>query len=132
MRIRKPIERWFPAPEDPDKAEVKIRHLTPGERQDISDQILSQDISYEQDAEGKLKPIMKSRTDSKADREKKLIARLVDWKNMFDEDGQPMECTPENIIKASRKIEGFLDFVLERAKILEDDIIAEAKIQEKN
>lgn len=134
MRIRRPLERWFTIPdEDPEKTEIKIKHLSPGELQDIMDSVIEQEIRYEPaDESGKIKPIVLQKNDTKRDRELTLLKRVVDWKNIYDEDGNPLECTPENIIRASREIEGFASFVNKKAEILAKDIKKEAEEQEKN
>jgi hypothetical protein len=42
MRITKITERWFDVPNDPDNARLKIKHLSPGEIQDIFDKVFIQ------------------------------------------------------------------------------------------
>jgi len=44
MRISKTVERWFEVPEDSDKAELKIKHLTPGEEANVFDEAFKQEI----------------------------------------------------------------------------------------
>lgn len=132
MRISKTIERWFEVPNDPDKGELKIRHLTPGETADIFDKVFKQEIKYKKDKKGKLIPSISQDTDKKLDRELTLTTAIVDWKNFFDKDGELMECTPENIIRASREIDGFNDLVGELREKLAEDIKQELEDQQKN
>lgn len=132
MRIRRPTERWFPCIGDPDEGSVLIKHLTPGEVQDISNQAMPQKYEYEPDEDGNLIPKLTVDMNTGMSRELTLIACIKDWKNFFDEDGNLLECTPENIIRASRKIEGFNDFIAECQNTLAEDIKNEERGQEKN
>ena len=132
MRISKPKERWFKMPGDPDEGEVKIKHLSPGERQDIFDKVFLQEIEYETGEQGKMIPKMKQVTDRKTDREQTLVRAVKDWKNFFDEDGKPLECNEKNIIRASREIEGFAEFVAECRQTMDEHIFEEEKELEKN
>jgi hypothetical protein len=54
-------------------------------------------------------------------------------KDIFDKkDGKPMECTPENVIRASRDIDGFTELVNEFREVLAEDIKMERENQKKN
>ena len=119
-------------PGDPDEGEVKIKHLSPGERQDIFDKVFLQEIEYETGEQGKMIPKMKQVTDRKKDREQTLVRAVKDWKNFFDEDGKPLECNEKNIIRASREIEGFAEFVAECRQTMDEHIFEEEKELEKN
>ncbi|HUT44386.1 MAG TPA: hypothetical protein VMW95_08615 [Desulfobacterales bacterium] len=133
MRISKVIERWFDVEGDPDKARLKIKHMLPGEITDIFDQVFEQKIDYKKTGKkGKLEPIFSQNTNKKLDRELTLSAVVVDWENMFDRDGKKMDCTPENIIRASRDIDGFTELVNEFREILTNDIKEEREDQKKN
>lgn len=133
MRIRKPLERWFPVENDPDNARILIKHLLPGEIQDISDVTFTQEVEYgASDEDGKLKPVIKQKNDRKTDREKTLVARVQNWENIFDADGAPLPFSKENVIRASREIDGFVEYVKKCADTLADDIANENKAQEKN
>jgi hypothetical protein len=50
----------------------------------------------------------------------------------FDKKDQPMVCTPENIIRASRQIEGFNELVTELREQLAEDIQKEKESQQGN
>ena len=56
MRISRQKERWFPCEGDPDEGSVLIKHLSPGEAQDIIDEVLPQKIDYELDDKGNMVP----------------------------------------------------------------------------
>jgi len=132
MRIIKTTERWFDVPDDPDRGRLKIKHLTPGETSDIFDKVFTQEIRYKKGAKGKFEPAISHNTDKKLDRELTLTKSIVDWENFFDKDNNPMECTPENIIKAGREIDGFNDLVTELRETLAEDIKKEREDQTKN
>ena len=132
MRISKPKERWFQIPNDPDNGRIKIRHLTPGERQDIMDLAYVQEIEYETDDEGNMTPKLKQSTNRKLDREETLMRSVVDWEKFFDEAGKPLKCTPENIVRASREIDGFAEHAHECRMKLEKDFEEDEKKLEKN
>ena len=130
MRIRKPTERWFKVPNDEDKAELLIKALTPGERFAIFDAAFKQEVTYESATDDK--PTVRQTTDKKADRIETAKAVIKDWKNIFDRDGTPLDCTPENIEKAVNGIEGFMVLVRECMDKLDADLEKEKKGQEKN
>jgi len=133
MRISKVIERWFDVEGDPDKARLKIKHMLPGETQDIFDQVFEQKVDYKKTGKkGKLEPTFSQNTNKKLDRELTLSTVVVGWENIFDRDGKPLECTPENVIRASRDIDGFTELVNEFREILAADIKGERENQKKN
>ena len=132
MRITKPIERWFDVPNDPDKAKIKITQLLPGELTDIFDEVFVQNVSYKKNEKGELEPVFSQATDKKKDRELTLTKAVVDWENFFDREGQPLGCDHENILRASREIEGFNTLVTELREKLAEDITQERKDQAKN
>jgi hypothetical protein len=129
MRIRKPTERWFKVPGDPDKAEIKIKALSPKERFRIYDAAFRQELYYEP---GEDKPRIRQTTDKDEDRMLTAKTAIVDWKAVYDIDGKLMDCTPENIASAVNEIDGFMSFVRECMNKLDEDLAAEKVGQEKN
>ena len=135
MRIQKTNERWFDVPNDPDKARLKIKHLSPGETQDIFDKVFVQDIKYKKVKKGKdqvFEPEFSQKTDKKLDREMTLKMTVVDWQNFFDQDGKDLKFSAENVVRASREIEGFNLLVTELREQLAKDIAEEKEQQLKN
>lgn len=132
MRITKPKERWFHVPDDPDEGKVLIRHLTPGERQDIFDRTMPQKVEYESDGQGSQVPVFSLDPDRATERDLTLKACVIGWEGFYDEDGAVMECTPDNIVKARREIEGFFEFITECRTVLDESILLEHEVQEKN
>ena len=132
MRITKPIERWFDVPNDSDKARIKVKRLLPGELTDIFDEVFDQNVSYKKNEKGELEPVFSQSTDKKKDRELTLTKAVVGWENFFDKEDQPLRCNEENILRASREIEGFNTLVTELREKLAEDITQERKDQAKN
>lgn len=135
MRIARPKERWFKVPNDADMAAVKIKQLSPGERQDIIDKAFDQKIIYRPDKDnpGKMVPIMSQKTNTRYDREETIVKSIVNWKNFFERDGKTtLPCTRANIIRAIREIDGFAGMVTDFRTQLDNDIEAEEKDLEKN
>lgn len=132
MRISKPKERWFPVPEDPDNARVKIRQISPGERNKIIDKAFSQEIDYVTDDSGNMVPKVHHVTNRQVDREETVKACVVDWESFFDEKGNVLKCTLENVVRALNEIDGFFEHVSECRKKMSEDIAHEDEEQEKN
>jgi len=132
MRIKKQIERWFEIPNDPDEGQILIKHLNPGEVSDIMDETFKQTIVYKaDDLDQDAKPEIIQEADRRKDREKTLTAAVVGWKKFYDQEGKPLKCTPENVIRASREIEGFDALVREFRDRLAEDLQEEAAKEEK-
>lgn len=131
MRIRKQVERWFDIPDDPDEGQILVKHLSPGEISDIMDEVFTQTIVYKTDGDQEPQPEFTQETDRRKDREKTLTAAVLDWKNFYDENGKDLKCTPDNVIRASREIEGFDALVTDFRKRLADDILKESAAEEK-
>jgi len=126
MRPTELMEQWFELPDDPDGGRIKLRQLSPGDKQDIYDQTLPMVNEFRTDPEtGALIPTTIQKINRKLDREITLTKCLVGWENFFDEKGKKLPCTPENVLKAIREFDGLLPFINEcRLKL---DEVAEAE-----
>jgi hypothetical protein len=131
MRIKKQAERWFDIPNDPDEGQILIKHLSPGEITDIMDEVFTQTIVYKADGDQEPQPEFIQETDKRKDREQTLVSSVVNWKKFFDQNEKPLKCTPENVIRASREIEGFNSLVTGFRERLAADIQKEAVKEEK-
>lgn len=131
MRIPKTTERWFPVKEDKDKAETLIRHLENAEIADIAQAVMSRETRYEDDGAGGMRPVIKQ---SGIYEQNKAIfcAALIGWKNVFDDNDKPIECTDENKIWAMRKIDGFVEHIDRSRARLAKDLSKEREKREKN
>jgi len=132
MRVTKPRERWFNVPDDPDGAKIKIRAMTPGERQEILDNAFVQEVEYRQDESGEMRPHMKQHTDTKYDREATLKKCVVGWEGIFEADGSVFEFNEQNVVRASKEINGFVEFVNHCSKRIDQDFDDDEKELEKN
>jgi len=133
MRLKKQVSRWFEVPNDPDRSQLLIKHLEPGEIADILDSVLRQRVTYRQvEGQEKLQPDFEQTTNTKADREKTIQAAVRDWKNLFDEDGKPLEFNSENLLTASRRITGFNELVKTFRAQLAADIAREEEEEKKD
>jgi len=130
MRITKPAERWFDIPNDPDNGRLCIRQLTPGEISEIFDASMNQTISYVE-KDGKFEPNFQQTLDKKKDRELTISKILVNWQNMFDENGDVLEFSKENVIRAINEIQGFNELVGELRRKLDEEISKEKKSKKK-
>jgi len=121
VRIKKQIERWFDIPKDPDEGQILIKHLNPGEISDIMDEVFKQTIVYKSDGDQEPQPLITQETDRRKDRELTLVASIINWKKFYDQEGKTLKCTPENVVRASREIEGFDAMVTDfRSRLAED------------
>ena len=134
MRILKENTRWFDVPNDPDKGRVKIKHLSPEELADINDQSFKKKINYKANKGKKegFTPDIDIKEDPKTYRELPVKLAVIDWENFFDKDDKPMDCTPENIERAIRQIDGFTTLVNDAREQLAKDIAKEKEDQLKN
>lgn len=99
----------FPIPNDPDKASITIQHLTPGEVADIEAQLDLVGMRLVESNNGTLLREGDLRKPQGDDRYLYAVKAVVNWKNIFDEDGKkPQACTPANVIKMCRS-ESILD-----------------------
>lgn len=134
MRILKDSARWFDVPNDSDNGRVKIKHLTPGELAEINDLSFKKTINYKS-GKGKktgYEPEVDIKENPEIYRELPIKKAVVDWENFYDKNDKPMECTPANIERAIRQIDGFTIFVTEARETLATDIAKEKNEQLKN
>ena len=80
---------------------------------------------------GNRKPILRQKNNRKKDREKTILASVSDWKKFYDADGKAMACNEENILRAIKEIDGFVEFVAECRNKLIEDIASETAAQKK-
>ena len=96
MRLQTEIKEWFPWPDDPDGAEVLIRHLRSGEIENIMDR--TREITV-RDGETVIR--------MNGTHEAAIVAAISDWKKFYGDDGKELPCTPGNIRKKCRE-DGFM------------------------
>jgi hypothetical protein len=97
MRLATEKKQWFTYPEDPDNAEFEIKDLRAGELNRIIDSAFVQKFEIE-NSEGDQEPTLRPSIEIKRVQETEMIviASISNWKNVFDKDGNPVECTTKN------------------------------------
>lgn len=103
MRTMKAITGSFPIPNDPDKGEITIKYLLPGEVLDIQEEIAVLDMRLKEDAdggmrrEGEFRPV-------RGDKRYLWVTRsVVGWKRVYDAEGNERPCDEANIIAVCRE-----------------------------
>ena len=133
MRITRTVERWFKLPGDPDGHEALIRHIKPGEVSDVIHSTTKFQTDYKkEDGTDALIPNIQSFSEPNDMQKQLFLLGLVGWKNMFDEDGEPLEFNEVNKIRALREIDGYKEWVTECQNILGESVKQEAKDLSKN
>jgi hypothetical protein len=139
MRLIETTSRWFDVPNDPDNARLKIKHLTPYDLSEITDKCFKHEVIYKDQKKGKgkrkvqdLEPEIKQINDPKLYRELPVLAAVVDWSGFYDQQGNELEYSEANVLRAIREIEGFIALVTELKERLADDIRQEKEAQVKN
>ena len=127
-----PKEKWFPIPNDPDGAEILVRHLKKGDIEDIEDQANRLETVVRRDPSGA--PNEETRVARlKGDaRYLYLCAALRDWKHFFGLDGNPLECTDANKILMAREDEALGKFLVECRTLLAEEDAQEKETARKN
>lgn len=119
MRLKTKInEAWFDVPNDPDKTGVLVRTLTPRELAEAQAKAFAMEGVFVR--RGKERELQERiRYGQGADQFAVLIASIVDWKNVMDEEtGDQVPCTHENkeaLVLASPE---FREFVADCRKSL--------------
>jgi len=140
-RITKAVERKFFLPNDPDKAWVLIRNLSPGEILDISEQVNDQTMTFKKSkekvpnqtkAKDVFEPELSSKPNPKLDRELTFKAAIIGWGNWYGLDNKKADFTLKNIMMFSRKFDGFNEFITESREALAKQVKEEKEDQVKN
>lgn len=132
MRLVKAAkEAWFAVPNDPDGAEILVKHLTPGELADIQDQQDAVEVLYRQEGD-QMKPEMRAKRVKGDERYAVLVAAVQDWKNVLDEDDKALKCTDKNKVAIARASDEFGAFVGECREKLAAEVAEAKEAAEKN
>jgi hypothetical protein len=133
-KITKPTTRRFEYPDDPYNGFVTIKHLSPGETAEISDQAFKREINYKS-GKGKkdgYAPDVKLKEDLRLYTNLNIEKAVVGWGNFFDDNDEQISCTKETKEKAIDEIDGFVEFISECRETLAADIAKEKADQLKN
>ena len=99
---------WFLFDEqDPESGRICIRVLNPAHGQEIEKQTSKERWEWRQGQKVKLPP------DVDDDKRLRLIwdYSIVGWERLEDDEGKPLDCTPENKISLMRENPNFFSFV---------------------
>lgn len=129
LKLTNKTERWFPVPQDESgEAQVKIKHLKPGEVADI--EATTNDFTAKQKGEEDFQTEIKFRLN---ERTKKLVLKSVTGlKGFVDEKGLTMECTERNVLRIMQEYGWFGEFVAECRDTLADEVAIAQEGAEKN
>ena len=138
-RITKSIERKFFLPNDPDKAWVMIKHLSPGEITDISEKVNISEYNLKKSKDKDpnqtkdvFEPEISMKTNPALDRKLTFKAAITGWGNWYGLDNKKADFTPKNVMLFSREYEGFNEFIAESRETLAKQIKEEKEDQIKN
>jgi len=140
-RITKAIERKFFLPNDPDKAWVMIKNLSPGEISDISEKVNVQTMTFKKSksidpnqtkAKDVFEPELSAKTNPSLDRELTFEKAITGWGNWELENGKKASFSHANVMLFSREFDGFNEFISESRETLTKGIEQEKEDQLKN
>jgi hypothetical protein len=137
MKLQKMTSGWFELPNDEDGAAFEIKHLRSGEISKITDATNKRRFEFRKGADGELEPVPILETDAAGERERVIVAAVIGWRGICDQDGEPLECTEENKLRLCREL-GETDFsavvlfVQDCRRKLAEAIKADAEETEKN
>lgn len=112
---------------------IKLRGFLPGDRLEIEAKTLEVTREYRTKEDGEFDAVVVANSDRYRDMEMTVCKRVVSWDESFlDENGEVMDCTDANKIKAMIGMDGFFDFVEKHGKQLDTDMLKEKELERKN
>ena len=137
MKLQKLTKVWSDLPGDPDGAMFEIKHLLAGEIADIVEKTHKQRFEFRENEDGELKPVSILETNKMLERELTVVAVIADWENIFDENGNRLDCIDENKIRLCKELgeedfKAFLDFITDCRQKLSDILKAQTEAERKN
>jgi hypothetical protein len=124
-RLTKEIKKWKKVPNDPDGAELLIKHIKPGDLQKIADETM--ELTQSGNA-----VYMDVKVDPGKKRWKVLTSAILDWRGYFDENGNHMEFNHDNLARVVIEEEGFSITVDMLRKELADEIAVKLEVASEN
>ena len=104
MRIGKEITAVFPVPNDPDGAEVTIRHLTPGQVEDVHEKMAAFRTTMRRVGD-RMEPEIQQNTNLGDRRYLFVTESVVSWKGFIDAKGKELPCDHKTKISMARDAE---------------------------
>jgi hypothetical protein len=105
MRLSKKITAVFPIPNDPDKGEVTLVYLTPGEVEDLQEEMGAFDTVMRRGEGGTLEPEMRQNPKLGDKRYLLTCAAVESWRNIKDAEGRALPCNEETKLMVARSAE---------------------------
>ncbi len=123
MRLSKLTKAFFPLPDDPDKSSFEIKHLLSGDLAEIDDQTNREFVELVKDDSGNVSAKATIDIKKKIKNELTVCKAVTEWKNVFDDVGEPMECNKANKLRLCREVsddewKAFLNFITNSRKTL--------------
>lgn len=100
MKLQRLEKAWFPFEDDPDQSEFEIVNLRSGELSEILSKTYVQ--KFEVKDTGAVPTV---EVNSHAEKELIFVAAIKNWKNIYDEQGNVLECTKENKLRLARELD---------------------------
>lgn len=116
-------KQWFEYPNDPDKAELEIKHLKPGVLQEIESKV---NKIVGKMAEGDLGFTTELDIQPQIRREEIVKAAICGWKGFFNISGEETPCTDINKLKYLQE----LDDLYEVVEKMRADLTAVVEVEE--
>lgn len=138
MKLQKLTSAWFTLEADPDKSSFEIKHLRSGEINQIVEKTYKQRFEFRKDEEtDEMIPVPMLEVSKLEEKSLTIIEAVLNWKNVFDEEGVPLDCTTANKERFCKELSEsdfvvFSSFIQDSRKTLADQIDKENKATEKN
>lgn len=138
MKLQKLRSVWFTMESDPDKSKFEIKHLLSGEIARIAEATHKQRFEFRKDeGTGEMNPVPILEISKLNETELTIIEAVAGWEKIFDENGDPMECTVKNKKRFCRELSEqdfsvFSRFIEDSRKSLTGLVRDEAEDTEKN
>jgi len=126
MRIFKERSEWFDVPNDPDNTRLKVAYINEGKQQEIIAKCRKLSFVF---IDGKQENHMVP--DEIMIRNEGVDTRVLDWENVYGNDGKELECNRANKIKLACE-KGFSDILRDMIEQLDKIVDKEREKEEKN
>lgn len=112
MKLQKMTKAWFPYPDDPEESEFEIKHLRSGEISEITSKSYTQKFEMKENEEGDIEGTPFFEVNSKEEKEQTIVKVVTNWRNVFDVEGEKLECNKKNKLRLCRELseEDFISF----------------------
>lgn len=131
-KISNDLTRWFDYPDDPFGGRVEVLHLKKTLAQDLMGKGVDSKVIYRGTDDGGNRLLeSETRVDNAKTRELLAVAVVMRWENFLGADGNPLDCTPDNVRLFSRE-DGFMDFLGDCRGVLAKEAVELEEAARKN